>query len=101
MKFLASILLACSLFIPNLNAKEIHEAYASVFEEIENYYHSSGQWELLKVSEIELVPADSIDYVLISAKTTIRNTHTGIGASEICLLSFTERNYDLYSINCF
>jgi hypothetical protein len=103
MKLLAYFL-ACLLILSNTTDAEagaVKEIYTNVEEEIANYYLASGEWELTKIERMEFMKSENQKYILVSAKTRIRNINSDKKTKESCLLSFIEDNTALHSINCF
>lgn len=103
MKILAYFL-ACLLILSNTTDAEaggVKEIYTNVEEEITNYYQAGGEWALTKIDKMEFMNSESAEYILVSAKTRIRNLNTGKKTKESCLLSFVQDNSELHSINCF
>lgn len=103
MKILAYFL-ACLLILSNTTDAEasgVKEIYTNVEEEITNYYQAGGEWALTKIDKMEFVNSESAEYILVSAKTRIRNLNTGKKTKENCLLSFVQDNSEFHSINCF
>lgn len=103
MKLLAYFL-ACLLILSNTTDAEagaIKEIYTNVEEEIANYYQAGGEWELTKIDRMEFTNSASDEFILVSAKTRIRNLNSGKKTKESCLLSFVQDSTAFHSINCF
>lgn len=103
MKLLAYFL-ACLLILSNTTdaeAASTEEIYSNVETEITNYYLAGGIWELQKIDRAEFVHSESAEYILVNARTRIKNLNTGKKAKETCLLSFVQQNTEFHSINCF
>ncbi len=101
MKIIA-LFLACTFLLSSpLQAGAVKEVYTSAQEEIEMYYLSGGEWELLKISHMDFAYKESVEFITLSAKTTIKHFNTGKIAKETCLVTFIEEDLQLYAINCF
>lgn len=103
MKLLAYFL-ACLLILSNTTDAEASgakELYSSVEEDISSYYQAGGEWELTKIDSMEFMHSESAEYILVSAKTRIRNMNSGKKTKENCLLSYAQDNNAFHSINCF
>lgn len=103
MKLLAYFL-ACLLILSNTTDAEAankKDIFLSVQYEITNYYLAGGVWELQKIDSAEFVHTESEEYILVNAKTRIKNLATGKKTKETCLLSFVQQNDEFHSINCF
>lgn len=103
MKLLAYFL-ACLLILSNTTDAEAgiaKELYSNVEEDITSYYQAGGEWVLTKIDRIEFVHSESSEYILVSAKTRIRNVNSGKKTKENCLLSYVQDNNEFHSINCF
>lgn len=103
MKLLAYFL-ACLLILSNTTDAEAgiaKELYSNVEEDITSYYQAGGEWELTKIDRMEFVNSESSEYVLVSAKTRIRNVNSGKKTKENCLLSYVQDSNSFHSINCF
>lgn len=103
MKILAYFL-ACLLILSNTTDAEaggVKEIYTNAEEEIAHYYQSGGVWELMRIDSMEFVNSESAEYILVSAKTRIKNVNTGKKTKENCLLSFVQETTDFHTINCF
>ncbi|MEA9355054.1 hypothetical protein SHI21_02520 [Bacteriovorax sp. PP10] len=105
MKLLAYFL-ACLLILSNTTDAEAaatagKELYSSVEEDIASYYQAGGEWELTKIDRMEFVHSESAEYILVSAKTRIRNVNNGKKTKENCLLSYVQDGNEFHSINCF
>lgn len=99
---IAALFLACTFLASSpLHAGAVKEVYTNAQEEIETYYLSGGEWELLKVSEMDFAYKESIEFITLSAKTTIKNVNSGKIAKETCLVTFIEENLEFYAITCF
>lgn len=97
-----TLFLACTFFITSsLQAGAVKEVYTSAQEEIGLYYQAGGEWELLKISQMEFIYKESSEFITLTANTTIRNFNTGKVAKENCIVTFVEKNLELYGINCF
>lgn len=83
------------------HAGRMKEIFTTVHEEIEFYYQATGDWNLVKVSDLEFISNDYDQYILVTANTVIRNIHTGKGKEEICLISIEREALEFTSINCF
>lgn len=101
MKLIACLLTCAFIITSPLMAGSVKEIYTSVNEEIELYYQATGDWSLLKVSEMRFVPSESQDFIIISAEATIRNIHNGRGITEICLVTYKVEDLEFQTINCF
>lgn len=103
MKLLAYFL-ACLLILSNTTdaeAARTKEIYSSVESEITNYYLAGGICELQKIDSTEFVHSECSEFILVNAKTRIRNLSTGKKMKETCLLSFVQKSTEFHSINCF
>lgn len=101
MKLIAAFLAFAFIVTSPLNAGSVKEIYTSVHEEIEFYYHSAGDWDVLKISDMKFVPSESQEFIIVSAEATIRNLHTGRGLTETCLLTYLALDLEFQTINCF
>lgn len=102
MKLLAYFI-ACLLILSNTTDAEaaIKEIYTNVEQEISNYYENGGEWELTKIDRMEFMNSPGQEFILVSAKTRIRNLNSGKKTKESCLLSFVQDDTAFHSINCF
>jgi hypothetical protein len=103
MKLLAYFLV-CLLILSNTTDAEagaVKEIYTNAEEEIANYYQAGGEWELTTIERMEFTNSTSEKFILVSAKTRIRNLNSGKQTKESCLLSFVQDNTSFHSINCF
>lgn len=103
MKFLAYFL-ACLLILSNTTDAEaagVKDIYYNVEYEITNYYLAGGIWELQEIDSAKFVNSESSEYILVSAKTLVKNLSTGRKTKETCLLSFIRESVNFHSINCF
>ena len=102
MKLLAYFI-ACLLILSNTTDAEaaVKEIYMNVEQEISNYYENGGEWELTKIDRMEFVNSQDQEFILVSAKTRIRNLNNGKKTKENCLLSFVQDDTAFHSINCF
>ena len=82
-------------------AGRMKEIFMTVHEEIEFYYQASGNWSLIKISNLEFISNENDHYILVSANTTIRSVHTGKGKEENCLVSIDRDYLEFTSVNCF
>lgn len=103
MKLLVSILtfIFLSTAMAPVEAGAVKEIYTVIHEEIEFYYQATGDWQVVKVAQLEFIPADNYDYILVSAVATIQNVHTGQKSKETCLVTFDKMTHDFHSITCF
>ncbi len=84
-----------------VHAGRMKEIFTTVHEEIEFYYQATGDWNLVKVSDLEFISDDYDQYILVTANAAIRNVHTGKGKEETCLVSIEREALEFTSINCF
>ena len=102
MKFMRFFVLMSVLCLSaNVKAGQIKEIYTTVQEEVEFYYQATGEWNVLKVSDMSFITSDVDSFILVQAIATIRNINTGIGKQETCLISFESESLEFTSINCF
>lgn len=101
MKLIATLLTFIFIATASVQAGSMKEIYTSVNEEIEFYYQAAGDWAVVKVSEMRFIPSDNPDYVIISAKATVRNMLSGRGVTETCLLTYKAQDLEFQTINCF
>lgn len=99
---IAALFLSITFFLSTqLHAGAVKEVYTSAQEEIETYYISGGEWELLKVSDMNFAYKESIEFITLSAKTTIKNINTAKTMKETCLVTFIKEDLQFYAIACF
>ena len=97
-----ALIIACTFFTSqSADAGAIKEVYTKAQDEIAHYYLAGGEWDLIKVSNIDFAYEESIEFVTLSAKATLKNIGTGKLAIETCLVTFIEDNFELHAINCF
>lgn len=101
MKFLAALLVSLFLVTSTVHAGGVKEIYTSTQEEVDFYYQATGEWTLIKVSEIGFVPNESTEFTIVSAKALIQNINTEKMENETCLVTFVTTTRGFYSINCF
>lgn len=101
MKYLLSSLALFLVLICPVHAGKMKEIYTLVQEEIEYYYQASGTWNLLSISNMEIISSETDSFIIVSAESTVRNNETGVGAQETCLVTLSLENLEPHSVNCF
>lgn len=97
-----ALIAACTLFgIGPAHAGAIKDVHAKAQDEIAHYYLAGGEWELIKVSKMNFLYEESVEFITVSARTTLQGITNGRLATENCLVTFIEDNLELHAINCF
>lgn len=103
MKFLAYFL-AFLLILSNTTDAEAansNKIFVNTEKEIEFFYSAGGLWKLQGIDSIDYAYSESAEFILVNAKTRIKNLNTSKKKKETCLLSFIRHNTEFHSINCF
>ncbi len=103
MKILAYFF-TCLLILSNTTDAEaggLKEIYTSAEYEISNYYLAGGVYTFEGIDNAEFDYSDDAKYVLINAKTSLKNIATGKNKQETCMVSLVLESTELHSINCF
>jgi len=84
-----------------VQAGVMKEIYTTTQEEITLYYQASGEWDVLKISDLEIVSTDLDPFIIVTASSIIRNKETGLGKKETCIVTLKRESLSPYSVNCF